>query len=85
MQAHTVQEISKADLIKYISLRPILRGRLAKWVVILKQYNLVSMSQKAVEEQTLTDFLVDHPIPDAWERNDDLPGEDVFFVDIHPL
>jgi len=36
MQAYIVQVISKADPIKYILPRPILNGRLAKWVVILK-------------------------------------------------
>ena len=29
-------------------------------------------------------FLVDHPIPNAWELKDDLPGEDVVLVDIFP-
>ena len=32
----------------------------------------------------LVDFLIDHPIPDEWKLNDDLLGEDVFFVDILP-
>jgi len=41
MQAHTVRVISKADLIKYILSRPVLSGRLAMWVVILEQYDLV--------------------------------------------
>jgi len=44
MQAHTVYVISKADLIKYILSRPVLYGRLAKWVVILEQYDLVHVS-----------------------------------------
>ena len=42
------------------------------------------MPQKAVNGQALVDFLAYHPIPDAWELNDDLPGEDVFFIDILP-
>jgi len=32
----------------------------------------------------LADFLADLPIPNEWELNDDVPGEDVFFVDILP-
>jgi len=82
MQAYTVQVVSKADLIKYILSRPILSGWLAKWALILKQYDHVFVPQKAVRGQALADFLVDHPIPDEWELNDDLPGEDVFFVNI---
>ena len=30
----------------------------------------------------MADFLVDHPVHDNWELNDDLPGEEVFFVNI---
>ena len=43
---------------------------------------LVYVPQRAVKGQALTNFLADHPIPDDWELNDDLPGEDVFFIDI---
>ena len=84
MQAYMVQVISKADPIKYILSRPVLNGRLAKWAMILKQYDLVYVPQRAVKGQALADFLADHPIPDDWELNDDLPGEDVFFIDILP-
>jgi len=34
--------------------------------------------------QALTDFLVDHPIPDKWKLNDDLAGEEMFVIDILP-
>jgi len=51
-------------------------------VVILKQYDLVYVPQKAVKGQALEDFLADHPIPDDWELNEDLPGQDVFYIDI---
>ena len=82
MQAHTVRVISKADPIKYILSRPILSGRLAKWTVILEQYDIVYVPQKAVKGQVLADFLGDHPIPDEWELNDNLPGEEVFVIDV---
>jgi len=41
MQAHIVHVMSKGSPIKYILTRPILNGWLAKWMVILEQYNLV--------------------------------------------
>ena len=50
----------------------------------MKQYDLVYVPQKAVKGQALTDFSANHPIPDAWELNDNLPGEDMLFVDILP-
>jgi len=84
MQAHTVHIISKADLIKYILFRPVLHGLRTKWAAILEQYDLVHVSRRAVRGQVLADFLADHPVPDDWELNDDLPREEVFFVDVLP-
>ena len=84
MQAHTVRVISKVNPIIFILSRPVLSGRLAKWAVILEQYDLVYVPQKAVKGQVLADFLADHPIHNECELNDDLPGEEVFVIDILP-
>ena len=59
-----MQVISKANPMKYILSRPILNGRLATWAVILKQYDLIYVPQRAVKGQALADFLADNPIPD---------------------
>jgi len=64
MQGHTVYIISKADPIKYILSRPVLHGRLAKWVVILGQFDLVHESQRVVKGQALADSLANNPMPD---------------------
>jgi len=82
MQAHTLYVISKANSIKYVLSNPIIHGRLAKWAVILEQYDLVHVSQKGIKGLALVDFLVDHPIPDDWELNNDLSREEIFFVDV---
>ncbi|XP_074299474.1 uncharacterized protein LOC141630583 [Silene latifolia] len=57
MQAHTIHVVSKADPIKYILSRPVLSGRLAKWAMLLKQYDLVFVPQKAVKGQAIADFF----------------------------
>ena len=69
---------------KYVLSRPVLSGRLAKWAVILQQYDIVYVPQKAIKGQALADFLADHPIPSNWELSDDLPDEEVFFIDAMP-
>ncbi|XP_074306102.1 uncharacterized protein LOC141641334 [Silene latifolia] len=84
MQAHTIHVVSKADPIKYILSRPVLSGRLAKWAMLLKQYDLVFVPQKAVKGQAIADFFADHPVPAEWEISDDLPGEEIFYVDVLP-
>ncbi|XP_074264407.1 uncharacterized protein LOC141586903 [Silene latifolia] len=42
------------------------------------------MPQKAVKGQALADFLADHPVPGEWNFSDELPGEEVFYIDVLP-
>ncbi|CAM8968431.1 unnamed protein product [Rhodiola kirilowii] len=84
MQAHTGHVVSKADPIKYILSRLVLSGRLAKWTMLLKQYDLVFVPQKATKGQAIADFFADHPVPAEWEFSIDLPGEDIFYIDVLP-
>ena len=41
MQAITIHLVAKADPIKYVLSRPIISRHLAKWAVILQQYDIV--------------------------------------------
>ena len=49
LQAHSVHLISRADPIKYIMSRPVLSGRLAKWALLLQEFEIIYVSQKAVK------------------------------------
>jgi ribonuclease HI len=82
LQAHSVRLISRADPLKYIISRPILSGRLTKWALLLQEFEIVYVSQKAIKGQALADFLVDHLIPDEWKFSEDLPDEDVLFIEM---
>ncbi|GKV04930.1 hypothetical protein SLEP1_g17015 [Rubroshorea leprosula] len=72
------------DPLKYIMSRPVLSGRLAKWALLLSEFEIIYVPQKAVKGQALADFLADHPIPAEWELSKDLPDEEVFFIDVLP-
>ncbi|XP_074277632.1 uncharacterized protein LOC141601266 [Silene latifolia] len=47
-------------------------------------YDLVFVPQKAVKGQAIADFFADHPVPAEWEISDDLPGEEIIYVDFLP-
>ncbi|KAK2982595.1 hypothetical protein RJ640_002084 [Escallonia rubra] len=52
--------IAQTDLIKYMLSRPVLRGKMGKWILALIEYSLTYVPQKAVKGQVLTDFLANH-------------------------
>jgi hypothetical protein len=51
---------SQYDVIKYMLQKPILSGRLGKWVYPLMQYDLTYEPIKAMKGQVVTYFIVDH-------------------------
>ncbi|XP_011623305.1 uncharacterized protein LOC105420632 [Amborella trichopoda] len=69
---HSVQLISYAEPIKYLMSRPILSGCLAKWALLLIEFDIMNVPQKAIKGQALADFLVAHPLPKGSPLNEDL-------------
>lgn len=55
--AHKVQLISKADPLKYLMTRPTLSGRVAKWGVLLMEFEITFVPQKAVKGQALAERI----------------------------
>jgi len=78
MLEHTVHLVSRADPLRHILSKMTLSGRLAKWAMILSQFDIVFVPQKAVKGQALANFLAAHPIPDDFPIDDDLPDEEAF-------
>ena len=49
--------IAKLDPIKYIFEKPSLSGRIAKWQVLLLEYDIQYVSQKVIKGSTISKFL----------------------------
>ena len=56
---HTTWLISKLDPIKYIFEKPSLSGKIARWQVLLSEYDIQYLSQKTIKGSTIVKFLVD--------------------------
>ncbi|KAM1238186.1 hypothetical protein ACFX13_039701 [Malus domestica] len=52
--------------------------------LVAKADPIIYVPAKAVKGQALADFFADHPIPADWKISDDLPDENVFYIDIFP-
>ncbi|KAG9453420.1 hypothetical protein H6P81_006324 [Aristolochia fimbriata] len=82
--AHSTNLISRIDQLKYIMSRPILSGRLAKWVLLLSEFEINFVPQRAIKGQALANFLADHPVPAEWELIEEFPDEEIFLVKVLP-
>ncbi|KAG9450316.1 hypothetical protein H6P81_010281 [Aristolochia fimbriata] len=82
--AHSTKLISRADPLKYIMSRPILSGRLAKWALLLSEFEINFVPQRAIKGQALANFLADHPVPAEWELSEEFLNEEIFLVEVLP-
>ena len=57
-------------------------GRLGKWALIMMEFDITFVPQKAIKGQALAEFLAAHPIPDDSPLVTDLPDEEVFNVNL---
>ena len=57
MLSHTMWLISKMDPVKYIFEKPALTRRIARWQVLLFEFDIVYVTQKAVKGSALADYL----------------------------
>ena len=52
-----------------------LNSRLARWAILLSQYDMLFVTQNTVKGQTLADFLAAHPVLKSSKLHEDIPDE----------
>ena len=62
MLSHAVQLISKIDPLKYMLSRTVLTGHLAKWVMLLSEFDIQYIDRKSIKGQAIADHLADAPL-----------------------
>ena len=79
--SHKVILISRIDPFKYLMTRPLLTGRLAKWALILMEFDITYTPQKVIKGHALADFLAAHPLPDDSPLSCDLLDEETLMIE----
>jgi len=77
MLSHTTWLISKMDPIKYIFEKPALTGRIARWQMLLSEFDISYVTQKAIKGSTLAEFLAHQPVNDYQPMQLEFPDEDI--------
>ncbi|XP_070014996.1 uncharacterized protein [Nicotiana sylvestris] len=69
------------DPLKYIFQKPMPTGKLDKWQILLSEFDIIYVTQKAVKVQALADHLAENPIGGEYEPlKMYFPNKEVSFV-----
>ena len=68
------------DPIKYIFEKPALTGRIARWQMLLSEYDIEYRDQKAIKGSILADHLAHQPIEDYQSVQYDFPDEEILYL-----
>lgn len=80
MLYHTTWLISKLDPLKYMIESTALNGTMTRWQILLFEFDIVYMSQKAVKGSTIADFLASRASEDYEPLSFDFLNEDLLYV-----
>jgi len=72
----TIHAISKVNPLRLLMTKPSsLNGRLANWAILLSQYDMHFLPQKAIKGQAIADFMAKNPTPGSGRLYEDIPDE----------
>jgi ribonuclease HI len=81
MLYYTTWLVSRMDPIKYIFEKLALTGKIARWQVLLSEFDILFVARKAIKGQAIADYLADYPSEQLELMDSEFPDEDVMTVD----
>ena len=80
MLYHTTWLIAKLDPIKFIFEKPSLSERIARWQILLLEFDILYVSQKAIKVSAIAYFLTERANDEYEPMSFDFPDEDLMAV-----
>ena len=72
--------ITKIDPLKYLLSKTALTSHLEKWVMILSEFDIEYVEQKAIKGQAIADQLAEAPITNHQPLHIDFPDESILIL-----
>ena len=72
---YSILLVTRLDPLRYLFDRPVLTGRLMRWLVLLTEFDIQYMTQKSVKGSIVADHLAFFPVSDDRSIDDDFPDE----------
>ena len=79
---YPIRLVSRLDLLRYLFDRPILTGKLMRWLVLLIKFDIQYVRQKSVKSSIVADHLVLLLVSDDRPIDDDFPDEQFVSVPV---
>ena len=76
----TTMLITRMDPLKYIFEKPSLTGRIARWQMLLAEFDIIYVTQESIKGQVIADQLAENPVPDVEFMQTYFPDEAVLFA-----
>ena len=80
MTVYSILLISRLDPLRYLFDRPVLTGRLMRWLVLLTEFDIQYVTQKSVKGSIVADHLASLPVFDDIPIDNDFPDEQIVSV-----
>ncbi|XP_059638838.1 uncharacterized protein LOC132281120 [Cornus florida] len=74
--AHTIHLITKYDRLRYLLSRPIISGRVARWLLMLAEFDIQCLAPCAILSQAMADLVAQFPSGNFEPVHDDLPYDE---------
>ena len=84
MLTHTIKLVAKIDPLKYLLSKAALTGRLAKWVMLLSEFDIQYVERRAIKGQVITDQLAEAPLSNCHPMTMEFPDADILNVTTQP-
>ena len=75
MIEYSILLVSRLDPLRYLFNRPVLSGRLMRWLVLLTKFDIQYVTQKSVKGSIVADHLASFMVSDDRPIDDDFPDE----------
>ena len=72
---YSILLVSRLDPLRYLFDRPVLTGRLMRWLVLLTEFDIMYMTQKSAKGSIVAVHLASFPVYDDRRIDDDFPDE----------
>ncbi|XP_039012179.1 uncharacterized protein LOC120141335, partial [Hibiscus syriacus] len=85
MLYHTTWLISKLDPLKYLMGVPALSGRLARWQILLSEFDIQYVNQTAIKGSAIAEFIASRASEEYESLSFDFPDEDLMAISVEEV